>query len=89
LPYSTLKFTNKKILKITLAGKITLISLKMAERNEAKKIKQTSYLEKFDAKLRFALLASLRSAFFEILKITTNWSLYQQKLNMSFDNCNY
>jgi len=46
-----------------------IISLKMAERSEAKNAKQSfaskiSVIFKFDAKLRFALLVSLRSTIF-------------------------
>ena len=59
---------------LTLAGKVTnllsiIIFLKMAERSEAKSAKR-SFASKnlkfliFDAKLRFALLDSLRSGIF-------------------------
>ena len=64
---------------LTPAGKVTnklvaSFSLKMAERSEAKsakrsfasKIKNSKY---FDAKLRFALLASLRSAVFSEIQV--------------------
>jgi hypothetical protein len=40
----------------------TLISIKIADRSEAKKV--LIHIMIFDAKLRFALLASLRSAIF-------------------------
>ena len=58
----------------------------MAERSEAKSAKQSfaskiSIILIFDAKLRFAFLASLRSASFSSNKLTINWSLSPQGLN--------
>jgi len=60
----------------TLARNMTkklssLISLKMAERSEAKKREaklrvKLSYISSIDAKLRFALFTSLRSAIFNL-----------------------
>jgi len=41
----------------------------------------------FDAKLRFALFASLRSAIFSETKYTTNWSLSPQGLIVDFSAC--
>ena len=77
-------------LLLTLAGKMTIylftfILLKMAERSEAKSAKRSfaskiSFILIFDAKLRFELLASLRSAIFSDNKLTINWSLSLQGL---------
>jgi len=60
----------------------------MAERSEAKSAKR-SFASKdiiffiFDAKLSFALFASLRPAILALLKWTTNWSFYPQGLKMN------
>jgi hypothetical protein len=61
----------KEFYQLTLAHKVTnyplivhFFSLKMAERGEAK-----SAIFVFDAKLRFALFASLRSANFSAIQI--------------------
>ena len=62
----------------------------MAEQSEAKSAKRSfasknQNLRYFDAKLRYALLASLRSVFLAKFKWTNNWSIYPQglkKLNL-------
>jgi len=52
--------------------------------SEAKLRVKNQNLRNFDAKLRFALLASLRSAIFSEAEATINWSLSPQGLKRSF-----
>jgi hypothetical protein len=60
---------------------VALFSLKLAERSEAKSTKRNIFrIFIFETKLRFALLASLRSAFLAEIKGTINWPLYPQEL---------
>ena len=76
---------------LTLAGKMTnylftFILLKMAERSEAKCAKRSfastiSYIRKFDAKLRFALLASLRSAISSAIKVVSLLVILPARVN--------
>ena len=64
----------------------------MAERSEAKSAKRSfaskiSKIFTFDAKLRFALFGSLRSAIFLAkFKSTTNWSLYPKDLTPCYSS---
>ena len=64
------------MIDLNLLGKVTNGG---AKRSEASR--QISPIFILDAKLRFALLASLRSAIFAKFKSTTNWPLYPQGLN--------
>ena len=83
-----------KHLRLTLAGKatnllFTLISLKMTQLSEAKSAKRSfasnfQILDIFDAKLRFAFLASLLSAILSQIYVSNKMVILPARVKQAF-----